>query len=50
MFKRDVECLVLLGFLKVVNDSEWGAPSFMQPRPKSNLVCLLSDFRDLNKQ
>ena len=28
MFKQEV--------LKVENDSEWGAPSFDQPKPKSN--------------
>ena len=36
MFKKEVERLFLLGFLEVENDSEWGAPSFMQPKPKSN--------------
>ena len=42
--------LVLLGVLEVVNNSEWGAPSFAQPKPKSNWVHFLSDFRNLNKQ
>ena len=34
MFKNEVERLVLLGFLEVANDSEWGSPSFAQPKPK----------------
>ena len=42
--------LFLLGVLEVVNDSEWEAPSFTQTKPKSNLVCFLSYFRNLNKQ
>ena len=41
MFKQEV--------LKVENDSEWGAPSFAQPKPKSNQVSLISDSRNLNK-
>ena len=32
------------------NYSEWGAPSFAQPKCKSNQVYFLSDFRNLNKQ
>ena len=28
--------LFLLGFLEVVNDSEWGSPYFTQTKPKSN--------------
>ena len=50
MFKKEVERLFLLGFLKEANDSEWGAPSFAQPKPKSNWVKILSDFRNINKQ
>ena len=50
MFKKEVEHLVLLGVLKVSNDSEWGDPHFTQPKPKSNLVCFLSEFRNLNVQ
>ena len=49
MFKREVEILVLLGFLDVENDSEWGGPSFAQPKPKSNQESFRSDFRKLNK-
>ena len=48
--KKDVERLVLLGVHNVENDSEWGAPSFAQPKIKLNWVRFLSDFRNLNKQ
>ena len=50
MFKKEVERLVLLGFLEVSNDSEWGSPFFAQHKPKSNRVSLLSGFRNLNKK
>ena len=50
MFNRVVGGLVILGLLEVANDSEWGSPSFAEPKPKSNIVCLLSDFRNLNQQ
>ena len=49
MFKKEVERLVLVGFLELANDSEWGAQSFAQPKPKSNQVCFLSNFRNINK-
>ena len=45
MFKKEVELLVLIGFLRLENDSEWGAPNFTQNKPKSN-----SDFMKLNYQ
>ena len=50
MFKKEVGCLVLLGVLEVENDSEWRAPSFAQPKPQSNQVYLLSEFKNINKQ
>ena len=34
IFKKEVEQLVLLGVLELVINSEWGAPSFAQPKPK----------------
>ena len=34
MLKKEVERLVLLEVLEVANDSEWGTPSFAQPKPK----------------
>ena len=37
-FKNEVERLVLIGVLKIANDPEWGAPSFSQPKHKSNQV------------
>ena len=50
MLKKEVERLVLLWILKLANYSEWGAPYFAQPKPKTNWVHFLSDFRNLNKQ
>ena len=48
--KKEVDFLVLLGVLKISNESEWGAPSSAQHKPKTNQVRFLSDFRNLNKQ
>ena len=50
IFKKEVEHLFLLEVLDVANDSEGGYPSFAQPKPKSNQVRLISDFRNINKQ
>ena len=50
MFKQEVEHLVVLGVLELANDSEWLAPSFVKPKPKSNQVHFLIEFRNLNKQ
>ena len=50
MFRKEVERLVKLGVLKEANNSEWGAPSFAQPKPKTNRVRLLSDFLNFNRQ
>ena len=50
MSKKGVERLILLGFLEVANDPEWGAPTSTQIKPKSNQVSFLSEFRNLNKQ
>ena len=50
MFKQDIEHLVLLGVLELANDSEWVAPSFEKPKPKSNQVHFLSEFRNMNRQ
>ena len=36
--------------LEIANDSEWVAPYFAQPTPKTNWVHFLSDFRNINKQ
>ena len=50
MFKKEFESLVLLGVIEVVNDSEWGSPSFAQPKPKLKRLSFLSDYRNLNKK
>ena len=39
-----------LGVLKEANDPEWGAPSFAQPKAKTNCVRFLSDFWNLNRR
>ena len=39
-----------MGVLEVANESEWGAPSFAEPKPKSYQVRFISDFRNINKQ
>ena len=36
MFREEVERLLNLGVLKEDNDSEWGAPSFAQPKAKKS--------------
>ena len=46
----EVERLVLLRALKRANDSEWGVPYFAQPKPNTNQVHFLGNFRNLNKQ
>ena len=45
-----MERLVLLGVLEKSNECEWGASSFAQPKPKTNLVQFISDFGNLNRQ
>ena len=50
MFKKDFERSFLISVLEIANDSEWGAPSFAKPKPKSNRVHFLSYFRNLNKR
>ena len=50
MSRKEVKRLVKFGILKEANDSEWGAPYFAQPKPKTSRVKFLSDFRNLNRQ
>ena len=50
MLKREVEYLVELGALEWSNESKCGALSFAQPKTKIIRVCLLSYFRNLNRQ
>ena len=47
MLKKQVERLVPLGVLEVANDSERGASSFAQPKPESNRVHFINEFKDL---
>ena len=50
MFRKDVKIIASLGVLEEANESEWGAPSFDQPKAKTNCVRFLSDLRNLNRQ
>ena len=50
IFKKEVKRIVILGVLEEANDSEWEAPSFPQPKTKTNRVIFSSYFRDLNRQ
>ena len=50
MFKKKLKRLFLLGVLEKLYESEWGASSFAQPKPKTNHVRFISDFRSLNMQ
>ena len=36
--------------LEIKNDSEWGAPYFAQPKPKTITVSFINDFRNLYNQ
>ena len=42
MLKKGVDCLVLIGFLEIANNSEWGSPSLSQPKPK--LIWVFSNW------
>ena len=46
IFRKEVERLVKLGVLEELNDSEWGSPSFAQPKPKTNRAGFLSDLQN----
>ena len=48
-FKKELERLCKLGVLRRINNSEWGAPTFIQPK-KNGTIRFLSDFRELNKR
>ena len=50
IFKQEVEHLVILEVLELGNYSEWVDPSFVKPKPKSNQVHFLIEFRNINKQ
>ena len=46
-FKKELDRLVKLGVLEVVQNSEWGSPTFIIPK-KNGMVRFISDFRRLN--
>lgn len=46
-FKKELDRLVKLGVLEVVQQSEWGSPTFIVPK-KDDKVRFVSDFRRLN--
>ena len=48
-FKKELDRLCEIGVLRKINDSEWGAPTFIQPK-KNGTIRFLSDFRELNKR
>ena len=50
MFIKKVKKLVKLRVLEESYDSEWGAPSFVQPKAKTNRKRFLIDFSNLNRQ
>ena len=50
MSRKEVKRLVSLAGPKEANESKWGAPSFAQPKAKTNRVRFLSDFWSLNRQ
>ena len=47
--RAEVQRLCDIGVLTKVNDSEWGAPTWVIPKKDGNTVRFLSDFRELNK-
>ena len=48
IFRKEVKRILKLGVFKESNDPEWGVPCFYQPKPKTNCVRFLSEFRNLN--
>ena len=50
MPKKKFKRLVRLGVLKEANDSKWRAPSFAQPKAKTNRVIFFRGFWNLNRQ
>ena len=49
VFREEIERLVKIGVLRRCNNSEWGAPCFIQAK-KNGTVRFLTDFRELNKR
>ena len=50
MLKKEVECMVQLGFLEIKNGSELVSLYFDHPKVAKNGVRVLSDFRNINGQ
>ena len=50
MLKKEVERIVTLRLLEEANKSKWGAPSFAQPKAKTNREIILTEFKNLNRK
>ena len=50
MLRKEVKIFVRLEVPEEENDSEWGAPSFDEPKSKTDNVIFLIYFRNLNRQ
>ena len=49
VFRQELRNLVRDGVLKPCGVTNWASPTFITPKPGSNTVRLVSDFRELNK-
>ena len=49
LMKKEIQRLCDIGVLRRINNSQWGAPTFAQPK-KNKTIRVLTDFRQLNKQ
>ena len=50
MLIKEFKRILSLGVPEDANDPEWVAPSFVQPKAKTNPVRFFSDFQNLNRQ
>jgi Reverse transcriptase (RNA-dependent DNA polymerase). len=48
-FRKELLCLVDIGVLTPVQDSEWGTPVFIIPKNKDGTVHFITDYRKVNK-
>ena len=48
-FKKELDRIEALNFIKKVNRSQWGAPTFLIPK-KDSTVRFIYEFRELNKR
>ena len=46
--KKEVNRLIKIGILKIINKSQWAAPTFIIPKINGT-VRFISDFREINK-